>query len=346
MSLRVEAYGTLKDGRAVQRFTLECGELCCRILDYGGIVTELWVPDAQGERADVVLGLPSLEAYEKGHPYFGAITGRVAGRISGGRFELMGEELQLLCNQEPNHLHGGEVGLDKRIWDAQYGETSQGEPWLELCYLSPHGEEGYPGTVNLMVRYTLTRDAALRIDYDAETDRPSILSLTNHSYFHLAGEGSGDLAGHSLQISAEQMVQAAEDGTLSDEAVSVAGTAHDFREARLIDSFIAAPHNLHGEHYLLRKENAALPEKVAELSHAASGRRMEVLTTTTGLQLYTGKFLDDEPLTGKAGAIYPAHGGLCLECQGYPNAMNAPHIDDIGLCPGQRYQQTTLYRFI
>lgn len=345
MSISLTPYGTLPSGEVIQLATLQHAGLTCKVITYGGIITELWVPDREGNLADVVLGLPSLEAYLSGHPYLSAITGRVAGRINGGSFTLDGKPYQLALNQPPNHLHGGNVGLDKRVWTPTTGETEQGEPVLSLHYVSPDGEEGYPGTVDITVHYTLSSEAGLRIDYEASTDAPTPFSPTNHAYFNLAGEGHRSIKDHELQIFSGQVVWKDENGTLDTTISSVEGTIHDFRQPKKLESFISGPEGQHGENYILRQKNAPQPELAAVVRDPASGRSMEVHTTTTSLQLYTSRFLDEAELTGKSGTPYLKHGALCLECQGFPNGVNTPEIDDIILRPGTPYHQTTEYRF-
>jgi len=345
MSIHSEAFGSLADGRAVDRFTLTHKGLTCRIITLGGIITELHVPDAQGNTADIVHGLPTLADYEAGHPYLGAITGRVAGRINGGTFELDGTVYKLPLSQPPNHLHGGMIGLDKRIWATETSESASGEPTLQLQYTSPAGEEDYPGTVPITVSYTLTDDQALQIDYEATTDAPTPLSITNHSYFNLAGEDADSIADHVLQILAGEVVMGDDVGTLEDHKTSVEGTIHDFRTAKPLSEFIAPPTHYHGENYLFADGKTSEPRLGAVLTHPPSGRKMEVLTTETSVQLYTGKFLEDTVLIGKCGSAYKNHSAVCLECQGFPNGVNNPEIDDIILRPGETYRQTTLYRF-
>lgn len=345
MSSTLSHYGTLPSGEEIQIATLQNEGLTCKIITYGGILTETWVPDRQGNAADVVLGLSSLEEYLAGHPYFNAITGRVAGRINGGTFDLDGRTYSLALTQPPNHLHGGNVGLDKRVWAPTLGETDSGEPTLSLQYTSPDGEEGYPGTVDITVRYTLTREAGLRIEYTATTDAPTPFSPTNHAYFNLAGEGHPTIADHTLQLLSGDVVWKDAEGTLEDRISSVAGTAHDFREPKPLESFVTGPDRQHGENYILRKQNAETPELAAVVSEPASGRVMEVFTTTTSLQLYTAHTLGEEGLTGKSGKPYPNNCAICLECQGFPNGVNSPEIDDIILRPGTPYHQTTEYRF-
>lgn len=346
MSISSQPYGVLSDGRSVDQYTLVNGDLTCKIITFGGIVTELHVPDRDGVTRDVVLGLPSLAAYEAGHPYLGAIVGRVAGRINGGSFELDGVRHDLPLSQPPNHLHGGVTGLDKRVWQAKASENEEGEPVLRLSYRSPEGEENYPGNVDITVRYTLTHGGALEIDYEAATDKATPFSPTNHSYFHLAGEDANQtIADHELRVFADRMVQGDEEGTLDLAVSSVADTPHDFRDFRSLSDFIAPPHGFHGENYLFEGGKSDRLRPAAILRHPPSGRVMQVHTTESGVQLYTGKFLEDAELIGKSGHPYRAHGAVCLECQGFPNAVNSPGIDDIILRPGTPYRQTTLYRF-
>jgi len=347
MSITTLPFGTLSDGRAIEQYTLSHAGLLCRIITYGGIITELHVPDREGKVNDIVLGCPSLAAYEAGHPYFGAITGRVAGRINRGRFELDGVTYPLPLSQPPNHLHGGITGFDKRVWQASPGKTSEGEPSLRMSYHSPDGEEGYPGNLDISVTYTLTNNASLKIDYEAVTDAPTPFNPTNHSYFNLAGEEADQtIADHHIQILADRMVLMADDiGTLEEKVSPVEGTIHDFRQSRSLAEFIAPPLHTHGENYLFEEGKVSEPRLCAIVKHPASGRIMTVSTSESGVQLYTGKFLAESELTGKSGHAYRQHGALCLECQGMPNGVNTPEIDDIVLRPGSTYHQTTVYSF-
>ncbi|MBT3294851.1 MAG: galactose mutarotase [Verrucomicrobia bacterium] len=336
-------FGTLPTGEAVEAFTLSNStDVSVEIITYGGIITRLLVPDADGKKADIVLGLNGLDAYLAGHPYFGAITGRVAGRITAGRFELDGEAYALALTNAPNHLHGGDVGFDKKLWTATPNDDADA-PSLMLTYSSPDGEEGYPGTLDTTVCYRLN-GAALEISYEATTDRATPVCLTNHSYFNLAGEGSGSVLDHIVQIKADTIVPTDEDLTLQGRRVPVVAPGTDFRTpCRLGD---AVPHLLkhHGDNYCFRETPIDAPEWVAQLSDPASGRVMDVFTNDTCMQFYTGKFLDGT-LTGKSGKAYDTHAGLCMECQGYPDGVNTPEIDDIILRPGQTYKRQTEYRF-
>jgi aldose 1-epimerase len=333
-------FGHLPSGEAVEAWTIANAGITLKVITYGGIITELHVPDAKGVVADVVLGFSKLESYLAAHPYFGCITGRVAGRITGGTFTLDSRKHQLAINDPPNHLHGGLRGLDKRLWKAE----SAGRASVRLTYLSPNGEEGYPGNVHLAVTYSLTEDRALRIDYEATTDQTTPLSLTNHSYFNLAGEGNGTILEHQLEIFTEHYVPTDEFGTLLGVGEPVDGRGCDFRKPRRIGDALPAIARQHGDNYLFQTQNNQTLNRVARVFDPASGRMMEVLSTERCLQFYSGLYLDGT-LTGKSGRSYARHAALCLEAQGYPDGINTPALGDITLRPGQTYRQTTVYRF-
>ena len=346
MSITTEDYGKLPSGEKVHQFTLVNNHgLSLKAINYGGIITELHAPDRQGLTKDIVLGLRTLQEYLDGHPYFGAIVGRVAGRITGARFTIEGKEYQLAVNDASNHLHGGLEGFDKKLWAAETGEDAEGEPCLSLTYTSPDGEENYPGNVAITVTYTLTQQNELRIDYSAATDQATPLSMTNHSYFNLAGEGSGSIENHMLQIHTDQYVPIDEDLTLSGSIESLAGEATDFTQSKPIATIIEEPLEIHGDNYMIRRDNDQDLFPVATVTDPASGRVMDVFSSESCLQFYTGKFLGENRLQGKSGTIYSAYDGLCLECHGYPDGVNTPEIDDIILRPGREYRQTTVYRF-
>jgi aldose 1-epimerase len=346
MPILSDRFGELPGGEAVIQFTLTNNSgLSLRAINYGGIITGIDAPDRQGQIKDVVLGLNSLQEYLDGHPYFGAIVGRVAGRITAARFSLDGKLYQLASNNSPNHLHGGISGFDKKLWTAETNEATAGEPCLSLTYTSPNGEEGYPGKVDITVSYTLTQQNELRIEYSATTDQPTPLSITNHAYFNLAGEGSGSIENHILQIHTDKYVPTDQNLTLSGRIESVAGKIIDFTQPKRLGEIIGEPHHIHGDNYMIRRRSDASIVPVATVSEPVSGRVMDTFSNASSLQFYTGKFLGDEPLRGKSGVVYSAYDGLCLECHGYPDGVNSPEVEDIVLRPGQTYQQTTLYRF-
>ncbi len=319
------------------------------ISDFGGIVTGLVVPDRSGELSNVVLGFANLETYADGHPYFGCITGRVANRIRGGQFVLDGKTYTLAQNNGPNHLHGGDTGFDSVLWTARELAGNA----LELTRVSPDGEEGYPGNLSCRVVYTWTEDHALRIDYSAQTDAPTVVNLTNHSYFNLAGEGRGTILDHQLQIFADSYTPLDETQIPSGELAEVGEAPHDFRIPTAIGARIHADHPiLHtGEgydlNYVLAPHPRDEPALAAMVEEPTTGRCVEVWTTEPGLQLYCGYFLDGT-LMGSSGVAYPQYGGLCLEAQRFPDSPNLghlPHYTSVRLDPGESYRQTTIYRF-
>lgn len=334
-------YGHLPSGEPVERYQLtNATGTSVSILTQGGIVSALHVPDRHGVFADVVLGFDTLASYLAPHPYFGAIVGRVAGRISGARFMLDGVDYPLACNDAPNHLHGGIRGFDKHLWSASPNTRDDGAKSLRLTRMSADGEEGYPGNVTVAVTYTLTDDNALVIETEASTDRATPFSLTHHSYFNLSGEGSGPVGNEFLQINADTYAPTDAKLTLLGRREPVT-PANDFRESRKVADAIPGLHQEHGDLYFL--SGTGLRE-VALLTDPASGRRLTVSTTENCLQFYTGRYLNGT-LVGKSGSSYAAHAGLCLECQGYPDGANTPALGDIILRPGHPLRQTTIYAF-
>jgi aldose 1-epimerase len=344
-SLNKSHFGNLPSGESVEAYTFtNPGGVSLQVITYGGIITSLRVPDRHGQLADVVLGFDRLEPYLADQPHFGAIIGRVAGRITGGRFQIDGERCQLALNNPPNHLHGGAVGFDKRVWSAKPGVRPDGSPLLRLAYRSPAGEEGYPGTVDVSVTYALSRDNAVTIETEAVADEPTPLSLTNHSYFNLAGEGSGTIDDHMLQIHADAFVPTDGHFTLLGRREPVAGRGNDFTQPRRIGEALPRLFQAHGDLYLTPSRSATKLQTVALASDPHSGRQLEVRSTNPCLQFYTGVSLDGT-LTGKSARRYPRHAGFCLECQGYPDGANTAGFGDIVLRPGERHRQTTVFAF-
>ena len=315
------------------------------ITTYGGIVVSLKTPDRQGKPADVVLGFDTLEGYLKGHPYFGAIIGRYGNRIAKGRFTLDGVTYKLAQNNGENHLHGGLKGFDKVVWRAR----EAGPQSLELSYLSKDGEEGYPGNLSVTVTYSLSEDNELRIDYRATTDKPTVLNLTNHSYFNLAGQGEGDILGHQVMIAADRYTPVDAGLIPTGELRPVDGTPFDFRMPRAIGERINAPEEQlklgkgYDHNFVLSGTPGTL-RLAARVTEPKSGRVMEVLTTEPGMQLYTGNFLDGT-ITGKGGKVYHHRYGFCMETQHYPDSPNQPAFPSVVLRPGGTYQTTTVYKF-
>jgi len=346
---RVEksSFGTTKDGQAVDLYTLtNANGVAARIITYGALLTELHVPDRDGKMADVVLGFKTLDRYEGDHPYFGGTIGRVANRIAKGKFRLNGQEYTLAANNGPNHLHGGLRGFDKRVWKAQPVSVG-GVPAVRFAYTSADMEEGYPGALTATVTYTLTHSNELRLDYTATTDKPTIVNLTNHSYFNLAGDGQGTILDHELTILADRYTPV--DGTLipTGEIASVRGTVMDFNRATPIGARISeVPGPAPGgyDHNYVLSHGGRVLAMSATVREPKSGRVMEVLTSEPGVQLYTGNFLDGT-ITGKAGVAYQKHFGFCLETQHFPDAINHPNFPPVVLQPGRTFKSTTVYRF-
>jgi len=336
-------FGTLPSGERVDEYTLTNAQgLTLKVITYGGIVTQLHVPDRHGRMADVVLGFDNLEQYLAGHPYFGCITGRVAGRLTRGQFSLNGKEYTLARNDPPNHLHGGQVGFDKRLWRAE--ALAANENRLRLSYHSPDGEEGYPGNVQVQVTYALTDTNEFVMEYAAVTDLPTPLNLTHHGYFNLRGEGSGPIADQVLQIFADDYAPADESMTLLGRREPVGGRPNDFTHARRIGPTLPGLWKNHGDVYFVRPAPDGNLAPVARLLDPHSGRVMAISSTAPCLQLYTGVSLDGT-LIGKSGRPYSQHTALCLECEGYPDGINAPQLGNGILHPGATYRQTTVHTF-
>lgn len=337
-----ESFGTTDEGRAVERYTLsnERG-MQVRAITYGGIITEVLVPDRDGALGDVVLGFDNLAQYERENPYFGCITGRVANRIANGRFTLDGQTYEVAVNNGPNHLHGGIKGFDKVVWDAEVVERADGEA-LRLRYVSKDGEEGYPGTLAVAVTYVLTTDGALRIEYEATTDRATPVNLTNHSYFNLAG--SGDVLDHILTLHARYYAEPDDTLIPTGRLLPVAGTPLDFLQPSSVGGRIGRidiggyDHN-----YALDNGGRHRPGLAAELYDPESGRVLTLYTTEPGVQVYSGIHLDG--VQGKGGAVYNRYYGLCMETQHYPDSINQPGFPSVVLRPGETFRSVTVHAF-
>jgi aldose 1-epimerase len=346
---RVEktGYGTTKDGQAVDLYTLtNANGVVARVITYGALLTELHVPDRAGRMADVVLGFKTLQGYESDHPYFGATIGRVANRIAKGTFRLGGQEYTLATNNGPNHLHGGLRGFDKRVWKAQTARAANGAA-VRFTYTSADMEEGYPGALTAAVVYTLTNSNELRLEYTATTDKPTIVNLTNHSYFNLAGEGQGTILDHELTIMADRYTPVDDTLIPTGEIAGVRGTVMDFNRATPIGARIAeVPGPAPGgyDHNYVLSHGGGVLAMSATVRDPKSGRVMDVLTTEPGVQLYTGNFLDGN-VSGKAGVAYQKHFGFCLETQHFPDSINQPAFPPVVLQPGRTFKSTTVYRF-
>src|SRR3954469_8601073 len=321
-----ELFGTLSDGTPVHRWTLERAGVRVRILSYGGIVQSLEIPDRDGRAGNVVLGFADLDGYlTHPDPYFGALVGRYANRIANGRFPLDGAVYALAQNDGTNALHGGDRGFDKRVW--QVTPLDGGAYGLRLSRVSPHGEEGFPGRLEVRATYALEADGALSISYEAVTDAPTVVNLTNHSYFNLAG--SGNAGGHELRLAASRFTPVGEDLIPSGGLADVAGTRFDFRESRKVGA--GYDHN-----FALDGGVTEAAREVAELHDPASGRVLTVATTEPGLQLYTG---------GHLGEPFAPGDGIALETQHYPDSPNRPEFPSTVLRPGEVFRSETVYGF-
>jgi len=350
MSITPRPFGKTADGQDVTEFTLKNAGITAKVINYGALLTELHVPDKSGKTADVVLGFDNVKQYETESPYFGCTTGRVANRIAKGKFTLDGKEYTLATNNAPNHLHGGAVGFNKKLWKATPVAGKDG-PAVKFAYRSPDGEEGYPGNLDVEVTYTLTNDAELRIDYKATTDKATPINLTHHTYFNLAGQGNGTILNHELQVNADNYTPV--DATMipTGAIAKVEATPFDFRKPAKVGGRIA---QLPGDaatkdpggydlNYVLNSQIGKLAQ-AAVLRDPSSGRVMEIWTDEPGIQFYTGNFLDGT-LTGKGGKVYQKNFGLCLETQHYPDAINQPKFPSTVLKPGETYTQTCTHKF-
>lgn len=341
MDAQIEPYGRTSDGKEVQRIILE-GGLRAEILTYGGIIARLDAPDRSGRRENVVLGLTDLETYTTKNPNFGATVGRYAGRIGGARFVLDGAEYRLPKNEGENCLHGGFRGFAKRVWRIEQATASA----ATLEYTSEDGEEGFPGRLRTRVTFAVD-GTTLRLTYEAQTDRPTVLNLTNHSYFNLAGEGSGDVFGHELQIAADGMLELDPQSIPTGAMLDVAGTPFDFRTPQPVGARIRVPHPqiLWGLGYdacfVLNGEGMRTAAVVRE---AVSGRVMTVRTDQSSVQLYTANKLTGA-LAGPSGRAYRAGDALCLETQRFPDSPNRPLWPSTALRPGEVFRSTTDYAF-
>jgi aldose 1-epimerase len=343
-SLKRMDFGKTPDGTPIDLYVLTNGNVTAKVMTYGAILTELIVPDRHGKPGDVVLGFDNLAGYLAGHPYFGATTGRVANRIAKGQFTLDGKDYKLAVNNAPNSLHGGLKAFDKVVWKAQ-DVSGQAGPAVRFSYLSPDGEEGFPGNLSVSVTYTVTADQAIKIDYSATTDKATPVNLTNHSYFNLAGPASGNILGHELMLAADQYTPGDDTMIPTGDIKPVKGTPLDFTTSTKIGAHIA---EIPGEpggydhNYVLRGGKA--PALAARVSEPASGRLMEMFTTEPGVQFYTANFLDGS-LKGKDGVVYKKNQAFCLEAQHFPDSVHHANFPTTILRPGETYTQTTIYKF-
>ncbi len=351
MGISKSDFGTTKDGRTVDLYTLTNANVMeVRITNYGGIIVSVKVPDKDGRFADVVLGFDTINEYEEKSPYFGCITGRYANRIAEGKFTLDGVTYdQLAINNGPNHLHGGLKGFDKVVWEAESFENVDGLG-VKMHYLSPDGEEGYPGNLDATVVYTLTHDNALKIEYTAASDKPTVCNLTNHTYFNLAGHGAGTHGDHEMTINADAFTPVRDEGAIpTGEIRPVVGTPMDFTTPTPIGARIEADDEQiqfgagYDHNWVLKKQHEGELSLAAVTVEPTTHRVLETWTTEPGVQFYTGNYIDE--MTGKDGQRYMRRCGFCLETQHFPDSPNQPDFPSTVVRPDRPYRSVTVYKF-
>ena len=346
--IKKNSFGKTTDGKAVEIYTLTNSKgVEAKITNYGAIVVSMRVPDKNGKFDDVVLGYDTLDGYLKDKTYFGGIVGRYANRIAKGKFSLDGKQYTLAVNNGENHLHGGIKNFETMVWKAKSSIVKDGAS-LELNYFSRDGEEGYPGNMKVKVIYTLTENNELKIEYTATTDKDTVVNLTNHSYFNLAGAGSGNILNHLMQINADRFTPTDSGSIPTGELRNVKSTPFDFSVPTAIGARIEDPDEQlklgsgYDHNYVLNKNNQSLT-LAAKVYEPTTGRGLEVFTTEPGVQFYSGNFLDG--VKGKNGKVYQKRDAFCLETQHYPDSPNQPQFPTTVLKPAQKYTQTTIYKF-
>lgn len=350
MGITTRVFGTTPEGKEVHIYKLtNSAGMFVEIASVGGVIVTLSVPDRNKRIDDVTLGYDSLTDYLRKGPYFGALIGRHGNRIENASFELNGVEYKLAKNDGNNHLHGGVIGFDKKVWDAEIVSAKYGGEALRLTYRSKDGEEGYPGNLDVKVTYSLTDENALVIDYEAVTDKDTVVNMTNHAYFNLAGHSSGDITKHEMMIVADHFTPVNKEVVPTGEIRAVAGTPFDFTRLTAVGpGLLSSDEQIANgggyDHNWVLKVSGTKPEKAAEVYEPVTGRVMEVFTTKPGVQFYSGNFLNGSDV-GKGGAVYGKHSGLCLETQYFPNAMKHTHFPSPILRAGETYKHTTIYKF-
>ena len=347
--LKKEPFGNAKNGEEVYRYTIHNSQgAYISVITFGAILQEVCMPDRRGKITDLVLGYDSLDKYLVKNAQFGTVVGRYGNRIARGHFRLDSTDYQLATNNGPNHLHGGPQGFDKKVWEAE-PVSGNGYGAVKLHYLSRDGEEGYPGNLDVYVTYTLNDRNEIRIDYQATTDKPTVLNLTNHSYFNLNGQGSGDVLGEELTLMCDQYLPTDSTAIPLGAPAEVAGTPFDFRSPHSIGERIYVDNEqLHFgkgyDHSFIIRGNPGTLRPAARLVDKNSGRVLEVLTTQPAVQLYIGNNLNNT-FTGKAGKGYDKYYAVCLETQHYPDSPNHPEYPTTVLRPGQNFSESTVFRF-
>jgi aldose 1-epimerase len=348
MAITKELWGSLPDGRDANLYTLTNSHgMIVKISDFGGTITSILMPDKNGNLDDIVLGFDDVHSYHDPGPYFGSIIGRHANRIQNGTFQLGRHIYMLVQNDGENHIHGGKIGFDKVLWNSQIIQES-GIQYLSLTYLSVDGEEGYPGNLEINVRYFLSEDNELGISYLAIADKDTVVNLTNHTYFNLSGHSCGDILNHQVQIQADKYTLVNDESLPTGDIESVADTPMDFRQLKTIKEDIDTDYTqlIYGQgydHNWILNANGDLTKLAAQVFDPTSGRRLEVYTTKPGIQFYTGNHLNGEK--GKNGVDYTKRTGLCLETQYFPNAIVHKHFPSPILKSGEFYKHITIYKF-
>jgi len=343
MSVKYELFGTTPEGEKVGKFILNNSKgITATIMSLGGTVISLKMPDREGEIKEITLGFDNLQQYLAGHSYFGAAIGRFANRIAKGVFRLDGVTYYLARNDHGlNHLHGGNKGFDKVVWQAEsFKDTAL--TGVVFSYLSPDGEEGYPGNLRVTITYSLNEDNEFKIEYDAQTDKPTIVNLTNHTYWNLAGAGSGTVMNHQLTLNSKKYLPVNNSLIPTGEIKAVFDTPMDFTKPKLIGKDIHDTADGYDHCFVIESSNQEL-NLAAKLYEPESGRTMGILTTTPGIQFYSGNFLDN--IKGAGGALFQKHSGLCLETGLFPNSINEPGFPSPILYPDKAYHQVTIHRF-
>jgi aldose 1-epimerase len=343
MTVEKGVFGNLSKNRSVEFFTLKNKiGMTAKLISFGATLVSLQVPDKNGKSADIVLGYDDLESYVNDVCYFGCTTGRFANRIANAGFKLGGREYRLAANAGKHHLHGGIKGFNKAPWQGREFEKNSG-CGVAFKYLSPDGEEGYPGNLNVSVTYTLTDDNELKISYQASTDKKTIVNLTNHSYFNLAGHDSGNILSHQISINADRITVVDDDYIPTGQIISVRGTDFDLIEPKTISENIGKFKLGYDFNYVLDKPTPAELSFAAKVVEPQTGRVMEVFTTEPAIQFYTGNFLNG--VKGKSGAVYGKHGAFCLETQHFPDSTNHPNFPSVVLEPPNVYSHITVHKF-
>jgi aldose 1-epimerase len=344
MNAHTDPFGRTPDGQEIFIYTLTSSKgLRARITNFGATLVSIEVPDRHGNLADVTLGFDNLDQYVKPNAYLGATVGRYGNRIGNAKFTLGGVEYKLTANEGSHQLHGGKVGFDKKVWTTQEAVAAENEAWVKMTYLSADGEEGYPGNLRCTMSYILTNDDELRFSYEAQTDKKTVINLTNHSYWNLGGPDSNNILGHELMINAGKFTVISKDLIPTGMIASVVDTPLDFTRPRAIGERMRQIGKGYDHNYVLRGPDKTM-KLCARVHELSTGRVMEIHTTEPGVQLYTGNYLNGS-LAGKGGKAYGKHAGFCLETQHFPDSPNKPQFPSTVLSPGEKYTSTTIHKF-